>query len=403
MRYCFKVKISGVAILPGGSTVRRRGPARSPLLRVDERIPVSRKFRKVPRTTRRLAAATLPLLLMLCSVSAAQSVSSLVEEVAELARGLSNASSLTEEHQALINSARDIAMDWTKDQAKEKFIEFAQEGTTKTVAGQLHAVWEDARQALAAVKVVNTNLPDAPDLSHLDYCAQAKASANEIARIQSAIDNLNAIVNDAKSFKALLSPLDDMSRVLAGAFGKLMALDAVLEQTTYGTYAQQWEFYFKNGGSESDPDAGYYISDAKQNWDEVEKEAGDKATKLRATLDARTAYDRHFYFNAAENCADAAVLAAALASFNSPSLPPIPGSSPTKGPGIDACQVAAQNAASFLASCMHPQASMCGSFTTTAACYSRASTQCGACGTCAIQMQSAAAQARASAQQVCAN
>jgi hypothetical protein len=60
------------------------------------------------------------------------------------------------------------------------------------------------------VRSVNADLPDAPDFSHLEYCAQAQASSDQIARIASTIKDLQTLAGQAASYKRLLVPLDKM-------------------------------------------------------------------------------------------------------------------------------------------------------------------------------------------------
>jgi hypothetical protein len=357
----------------------------------------------------RKTLALLAALLFASFASRAQSVSALAAEVGELAAHLAAYSDVGDDQvllaqYGLIAVSKDVA----GDKVKELAAEIASQGKAMNLPGHLNAIYQDGEKAKQAVNAVNTNLPDAPDFSHLEYCAQAQASSDQIARIESTIKDLQKLVGQAQSYKMLLVPLDQMKDVLGNIFGHLVGLDILTEETTYGTMAQQWEFLTApaGAGGPGDGNANFLISNSKADWDVVEKQAGDKAQKLKGTLEARKAFHEHFYSIAAQKCSDDSARAAALASFGGESNSVAPGSgSPFPGVGAvhDQCQVAQQQVGAFLSSCMQPQASACGTFRITASCYSRAASQCGACGTCSSQFQSAAAQARASAQQVCAN
>jgi hypothetical protein len=351
--------------------------------------------------------ALIAALLFACLASRAQSVSALAAEVAELAAQLAEYSGVGNDQAyllakyGLITTGKEIA----GDKVKELAAELTSEGDAKSLPGQLNAIYKDGEKAKDVVNAVNSDIPDAPDFSHLEYCAQAQASSDQIARIESSIKDLQKLAGQAKSYKMLLVPLDKIKDVLGNIFGHLIGLDVLTEETTYGTMAQQWEFLTAQAGAGSagDANANYLVANARTDWDFVEKQAGDKARTLTDRLEARKAFHEHFYSGADQKCADDRARAAALASFGGATtlVPPVAFS----GVGVvhDQCQAAQQQVGAFLSTCMQVQASACGNFRTTASCYSRAASQCGACGTCSSQFQSAAAQARASAQQVCAN
>jgi hypothetical protein len=212
---------------------------------------------------------------------------------------------------------------------------------------------------------------------------------------------LGKLAGQAASYKRLLLPLDNMKTALGNIFGQLVGIDLVREETTYGTIAQEWEFLTAPDSS-SDVNANFLLAHSKADWDVVEKQANDKAAQLRQTLDARKAFHDHFYAAAEQKCSDDRARTAALASFGGMVFAP-PISSGSLGAAPDRCQATEQSVALFLSGCMRPQPSACGNFRETASCYSQAASQCGGCGTCSSQFQSAASQARASAQQICAN
>ena len=353
-----------------------------------------------PRT--RLTLTMLGVLLF--SDLSAQSVSDLTAVVRELSDALAN-SSITAESDSLLSQFGHVGAGLAADQAKDLLAEFAANTAAANLPAQLEGIRADAQQAKAAVAGINADLPETPDFSHLDYCAQADASSSQIARIEQTINDLNALVQDAEAFKRTLVSVDQLSPALGALFGKLMALDPVMQGTSAGAFSEKWMFFTEsaNTGGDGAPSAAYLSSHARQDWDAVEKQANDKAQKLRTVLDARKAFHQHFYSVAEQKCADDRAQQAALASLGgAPSFMPSTGSGANTTP--DACQTAGRQAGAVAASCMgQTHASMCATYIATARCYSLAATQCGACGTCSSQLQSAAAQARASAQQICAN
>jgi hypothetical protein len=345
------------------------------------------------------------ILALFCANSRAQSISLLVIEVTDLAKKLSEFPHLTDDSTYLVAKFGRIGADVTADKSKELISDVASDGKVKNIEGHLRSIYRDGEEALKIVGTVNSDLPDTPDFSHLSYCDQAAASANQIARIEDTINNLNKLAEYAKSYKIIISSLDQMKTVLGNVFAKLSPLDTlpiVGSEATVGTFTQEMFFFTDNGAAASsgDDNANFLLSHAKDDWDNVEKQAVEKAQKLRKTLDVRKAFDQHFYRLAAEKCADDRAKAAALASMGG-SISLVP-QTPLHISGSDPCQAAQQQVATFLATCMQAQASsMCANFTTTANCYSRAQGMCGSCVSCSSQFQSAAAQARASAQQVC--
>jgi len=364
-------------------------------------MPMSAGYRK--------SLAAIAALLLASVASDAQSVAALATEVAALAAKLAEYSGEGDNQgyllakYGLLTTGQDIA----GDKVKELVAELASDGQAKNLSGQLRAISQDGQSAKSAVNAVNADLPETPDFRNLEYCAQAQASTDQIAKIESTVKDLQKLTGQAQSYKRLLVPLSQMKDVLGSIFEHLVGLDVLTEETTYGTMAQQWEFFTApaGAGSAGDANANYLISNSGTDWDLVEKQAGDKARKLEAILEARKAFHEHFYSSAAQKCSDDSARAAALASFGATSfgLPGMGSPFPGVGPVHDQCQAVLQQVSTFLSSCMQVQASSCSNFRTTASCYSRAASQCGACGTCSSQFQSAAAQARASAQQICAN
>lgn len=333
----------------------------------------------------------------------AQTVSVLATEVKELGQALANSSRLTSEGVSLISKFGSFGTGLASDQAKELLSEFSADTAAGNLPEQLQDLYTEAEQAKQIVNGVNSDLPETPDFSHLDYCAQAEASTDQIERIEATIRDLNTLAQDAQSFKSVLIDLDSLSSALGQTFEKLTGLDPVTQETTYGAFAAKWQFFTdpENAGSKGDPNAAFLISNARADWDVVETQARQKAQKLRTTLDTRRAFQQHFYSLAEQKCEDDRARAAALASFSGqPSLMPLmPSSGSSATP--DDCQAAGARAEATAASCMHPQASSCATFNVTAKCYALAAAQCGSCA-CSGQFESAGAQARASARAICA-
>jgi hypothetical protein len=321
-------------------------------------------------------------------------------EVIDLAKKMRELPSLTDDFNYFISQFTKIGADPAKDAAKELIVQVTTGGRVKNIKGQLQAVFDDGELALKAVKDVHADLPDYPDFSHLSYCDQVSASQDQIKRIEDTIGNLDKLITDAQFYKRTLLSLDQMTSVLGRAFEQLAPFDDGLEETTVGTFTAEM-FYFTNSPlSDDEPNARYLLSNASDRWNNVEQVATEKANKLRKILDARKSFDEHFYSLAMQKCADDRARDAALASLGIPASTVV---QPMVIPADEACQATLQQATLLLSNCMQPQSSMCANFTTAASCYSRAASLCGACGSCGNQFQSAASQARTSAQQVCAH
>jgi len=346
---------------------------------------------------RQLLSAILAVVMVVTSNASAQSVSELTDIVKKLSDALAN-SQLTSQGSSLLSQFGNVGTGLGADQAKDLVIEFTAKVASGNIPAQLAAMYDQAQQAKAAVAHVNTNLDKAPDYSHLNYCAQAKTSADQIARIEVAIEKLNKLAYLAGSFKIILLGIDSLHQRLESLFAKLTIAEAAQLKAPGANY-EMWEFFFRSDGSEDDPSAAWYTNTIKTIWDDVETQANDKAQKLRTLLDARKAFDQHFYSAAEQKCSDDAALAAALATFEAP----LPGSViPAGGGPPDACQMSANRALTAASSCMQQTTvSMCATFMKTARCYSMAASQCGACP-CGSQLQSAATQARQSAAAICA-
>jgi hypothetical protein len=248
--------------------------------------------------------------LSVAATSNAQSLHTLAESIQELASHLAEMTGDAGGDSYLLAKygVLKIGSDVTKDVLDEKIKQLTLDGSVKNLRSHLETAFEDGKTAKRLVNGVSVGTVDAPDIGHPDYCDQIEESTKKLVQLEKSIEDLNKLVGVAAAYKQALAPMDKMKAAAEYTFATVMSIeniDVIVEETTYGSLAEQWQFFSAeaDAGSAGDVNAAYLWSHAKDDWDYVEWNARAKAEQLRETLAFRKAYHEHFYAVAAKKCA----------------------------------------------------------------------------------------------------
>jgi hypothetical protein len=239
-----------------------------------------------------------------------QSLSAVINEIRELTEHLANLSvDGTGDAYALATyGAKSLGPDVAYDAIIRKLEALSEDGRVKNLRGHLEEAFADGETARKLVDSINADLVEAPDYAHLNYCTQIDASNKKIKRIEVQIANLKKIASVAVSYKRALVSMDKMTTVVRQGFELLMSslnTDGFSEVATTGTVWEQWDFFSNEPGvgSPGDHNAARLLSDARVDWDYVERTARAKVEQLTQVLQFRKAYHEHFYAATAGKCA----------------------------------------------------------------------------------------------------
>lgn len=268
----------------------------------------------------RVVAACVALALS-AQLSLAQTLSSLAGHIARLGDLLSTVPGASEvtylrsefAAKALGGAAKSVVVDQIKKGSTH--------GRVKSLAGHLERIDEAGQSALSAVRAVNADLPALPtDPKDRSYCDLAKRSKEKLGEVERVIRELREIEGRADAFLNVLPALTQMSEVLASYWNdtKVVALafayDTAIEKTSYGTMMEQWTYWTSTADSCVGICASTLLEGSRSKWTAVAEAARSKREKLASLMEARLAYDQHFYASGRGACRSGDELDSALQS-----------------------------------------------------------------------------------------